>query len=227
MICYCCYYNCQRLQFADFKKVKEEFDAQLFAILGEKTDADKQKTKSKVKKENNSTSASTNSGANYESKTNSTASPADMNNADPSSSSPSFNPFSQFPKPHENYKVHTHVNYSPSAGGYTQQFSNSSELLSKHLRETGGQVITRFPPEPNGYLHIGHAKACFIDFGLAESSTLEGEGGGGEEKRKGKTYLRFDDTNPEAEKMEYIEHIIEIVQWLGWKWEKVGEEINK
>lgn len=66
------------------------------------------------------------------------------------------------------------------------------------------KVITRFPPEPNGYLHVGHAKAMFIDFGMAE-------------KRDGKCYLRFDDTNPEKEAQEYINHIREIVRWMGWK----------
>ena len=65
------------------------------------------------------------------------------------------------------------------------------------------QVVTRFPPEPNGYLHIGHAKAMFVDFGMAE-------------RRGGKCYLRFDDTNPEAESKEYIDHIKEIVSWMGW-----------
>jgi glutaminyl-tRNA synthetase len=65
------------------------------------------------------------------------------------------------------------------------------------------QVVTRFPPEPNGYLHIGHAKAMFVDFGMAA-------------KYGGKCYLRFDDTNPEAESTEYIEHIKEIVSWMGW-----------
>jgi glutaminyl-tRNA synthetase len=70
------------------------------------------------------------------------------------------------------------------------------------------QVITRFPPEPNGYLHIGHAKAMFIDFGLAA-------------KRGGKCLLRFDDTNPEAESQEYIDHIKEIVSWMGWSYSAV------
>jgi glutaminyl-tRNA synthetase len=69
-------------------------------------------------------------------------------------------------------------------------------------------VMTRFPPEPNGYLHIGHAKAMFIDFGLAK-------------ERNGHCYLRFDDTNPEAEKKEYIDHIQEIVHWMGWEPYKV------
>jgi hypothetical protein len=56
------------------------------------------------------------------------------------------------------------------------------------------QVVTRFPPEPNGYLHIGHSKAMFVDFGMAA-------------RHQGICYLRFDDTNPEAEKQEYIDHI--------------------
>ena len=63
---------------------------------------------------------------------------------------------------------------------------------------------TRFPPEPNGYLHIGHAKAMHVDFGFAK-------------EYGGVCYLRYDDTNPEAEKQEYIDHIQEIVSWMGWQ----------
>jgi glutaminyl-tRNA synthetase len=70
----------------------------------------------------------------------------------------------------------------------------------------GGRVQTRFPPEPNGYLHIGHAKAICLDFGLA------GEFGG-------KCNLRFDDTNPSKEETEYVESIMEDVRWLGFKWD--------
>jgi glutaminyl-tRNA synthetase len=69
-----------------------------------------------------------------------------------------------------------------------------------------GRVQTRFPPEPNGYLHIGHAKAICIDFGLAEEFG-------------GKTNLRFDDTNPEKEDVEYVDAIMEDVKWLGYKWD--------
>lgn len=69
-----------------------------------------------------------------------------------------------------------------------------------------GRIWTRFPPEPNGYLHIGHAKAICLDFGLAD------EFGGG-------TNLRFDDTNPEKEETEYVESIQEDVRWLGFEWE--------
>ncbi|HEX3154907.1 MAG TPA: glutamine--tRNA ligase, partial [Candidatus Angelobacter sp.] len=69
-----------------------------------------------------------------------------------------------------------------------------------------GRVWTRFPPEPNGYLHIGHAKAICLNFGLAD------EFGGG-------TNLRFDDTNPEKEETEYVESIMADVKWLGFEWE--------
>lgn len=69
-----------------------------------------------------------------------------------------------------------------------------------------GKVITRFPPEPNGYLHIGHAKSICLNFGIAE--TFQGE-----------CYLRFDDTNPEKESQEYIDAICEDVQWLGFQWQ--------
>src|SRR5262250_2794860 len=69
-----------------------------------------------------------------------------------------------------------------------------------------GRVQTRFPPEPNGYLHIGHAKAICIDFGLADEFN-------------GHTNLRFDDTNPEAEDVEYVESIKEDIQWLGFQWD--------
>jgi glutaminyl-tRNA synthetase len=69
-----------------------------------------------------------------------------------------------------------------------------------------GRVQTRFPPEPNGYLHIGHAKAICIDFGLADEF-------------HGHTNLRFDDTNPEKEETEYVDSIMEDIQWLGFHWD--------
>src|ERR1700720_3662815 len=70
----------------------------------------------------------------------------------------------------------------------------------------GGRVQTRFPPEPNGYLHIGHAKAICLDFGLANEFG-------------GHTNLRFDDTNPEKEEVEYVDSIMADVKWLGFQWD--------
>ena len=74
----------------------------------------------------------------------------------------------------------------------------------KHSKN-GGRVITRFPPEPNGYLHIGHAKSICLNFGVAHENG-------------GRCHLRFDDTNPTKEEVEYVESIQQDVRWLGWDW---------
>lgn len=82
------------------------------------------------------------------------------------------------------------------------------EIIEEDIRngKHGGRVHTRFPPEPNGYLHLGHAKAICLNFGLAI-------------KYKGKTNLRFDDTNPVTEDTEYVESIKKDIRWLGFDWE--------
>ena len=82
------------------------------------------------------------------------------------------------------------------------------EIIEEDIRNgvNEGRVHTRFPPEPNGYLHIGHAKSICLNFGLAK-------------KYQGKTNLRFDDTNPVKEETEYVDSIMEDVKWLGFDWE--------
>lgn len=84
------------------------------------------------------------------------------------------------------------------------------EIIEKDLAEGthNGRVHTRFPPEPNGYLHIGHAKSICLNFGLAK-------------KYNGKCNLRFDDTNPVTEETEYVESIMNDVRWLGFEWDEL------
>ncbi len=150
------------IPFADPKRVMEVFEAQLEALLGPMTEADKApppKAKPAVAKP-------------------AAAAPAPAAAADAAASSDVVSTRDwKLPHPRENID---------SGNGYC----NSQEVLQRHLKETGGRYITRFPPEPNGYLHIGHAKAMSLDFGIAR-------------KNGGDTILRFDDTNPEAESQEY------------------------
>ncbi|MEK3989938.1 glutamine--tRNA ligase/YqeY domain fusion protein [Robertmurraya sp. FSL R5-0851] len=88
--------------------------------------------------------------------------------------------------------------------------SNFIKTIIKEDIESGKhkEIITRFPPEPNGYLHIGHAKSIVINFGLADEFN-------------GRTNLRFDDTNPLKEDQEYVDSIKEDVKWLGFEWEEL------
>src|ERR1700751_5650811 len=97
----------------------------------------------------------------------------------------------------------------------TQDVRTISNFLRDQIEEDvrtkkyGDAVVqTRFPPEPNGYLHIGHAKAICLDFGLADEFN-------------GKTNLRFDDTNPEKEEQEYVDSIMKDVRWLGFHWDSL------
>jgi glutaminyl-tRNA synthetase len=83
------------------------------------------------------------------------------------------------------------------------------EMIAADLADgrNGGQVVTRFPPEPNGYLHIGHAKSICLNFGLAQ-----------EHSPNSRCHLRFDDTNPTKEEVEYVDSIMADVKWLGFDW---------
>ena len=86
-------------------------------------------------------------------------------------------------------------------------FIRSIILADRGAGKNGGRVHTRFPPEPNGYLHIGHAKSIVLNFGIAEEFG-------------GKCNLRFDDTNPAKEELEYVESIMADVRWLGYDWQE-------
>jgi glutaminyl-tRNA synthetase len=94
---------------------------------------------------------------------------------------------------------------SPAATGQSN-FIREIVLEDQKTGKFGGRVHTRFPPEPNGYLHIGHAKSICLNFGLAAEFS-------------GKCNLRFDDTNPSKEETEYVESIMDNVRWLGFDWE--------
>jgi glutaminyl-tRNA synthetase len=147
------------IPFADPKRVMDIFEVQLEALLGPMTEADKAPPP-KVKPAVAKPVA---------------AAPAAASETPASGDVVSTRDW-KLPHPRENID---------SGDGYC----NSQEVLQRHLKETGGRYITRFPPEPNGYLHIGHAKAMSLDFGIAR-------------KNGGDTILRFDDTNPEAESQE-------------------------
>ncbi|HTR25442.1 MAG TPA: glutamine--tRNA ligase/YqeY domain fusion protein [Terriglobales bacterium] len=97
----------------------------------------------------------------------------------------------------------------PPAEPRPSNFIRDAMIEDLKTKKYGDAVIqTRFPPEPNGYLHIGHAKAICLDFGMADEFG-------------GKTNLRFDDTNPEKEEQEYVDSIEKDVRWLGFEWERL------
>ncbi|XP_069959150.1 probable glutamine--tRNA ligase [Cherax quadricarinatus] len=167
------------LQWADSRKVKEEIDLQLLTLLGPKREEDlvkPVKTKSD-KREKGEVCA---------------VLPVQQ----PEKQCVTMTEFLKtvtFHAPGDNHKTEGYV--------ITE---NTHRLLKEHLEITGGQVRTRFPPEPNGILHIGHAKAININFGYAAANS-------------GVCFLRYDDTNPEKEEEKFFVGIRKMVEWLGYK----------
>ena len=102
--------------------------------------------------------------------------------------------------------LETDSDSTPAETGGRSNFVRDIVIEDIKTGKHGGRVQTRFPPEPNGYLHIGHAKAIYLDFGLAAEFG-------------GKCNLRFDDTNPSKEDTEYVESIMEDIRWLGYEWD--------
>ena len=98
-----------------------------------------------------------------------------------------------------------HNSSAPVSSNFLRQIMAEDQRTGKY----GGRVVTRFPPEPNGYLHIGHAKSICLNFGLASENG-------------GVCHLRFDDTNPVKEDVEYEDSIKAAVKWLGYDWGRIS-----
>ncbi|XP_061474819.1 glutamine--tRNA ligase [Rhineura floridana] len=172
-----------KLKWADGKIIKNEVDLQVLHLLGPKTEADLEK-KPKAPKA-------------HAPELNKKGKAAAVENGDTCQETKSLmeqlrGEALKFHKPGENFKTEGYI-VTP----------NTMSLLKQHLEITGGQVRTRFPPEPNGILHIGHAKAINFNFGYAKANG-------------GICFLRYDDTNPEKEEEKYFTAIRDIVEWLGY-----------
>ncbi|CAG2054250.1 unnamed protein product [Timema podura] len=179
-----------KLKWADGKEIKNEVDLQILDLLGPKTESDlappqKQDKKIKPLKEEKLKETSLKEDV------------CTLENGIGDSPSLTVSEMlktkTHFHKPGENYKTDGYV--------ITE---NTMRLLQEHLKITGGKVRTRFPPEPNGILHIGHAKAININFGYASAYD-------------GVCFLRYDDTNPEKEEERFFVGIKDMVAWLGYK----------
>jgi glutaminyl-tRNA synthetase len=174
----------KKLKFADGKCVKMQVEQQLLELLGPKTEEDLAKPVKEKKPIVNK--------VNNESKKQTVSEQSDSVENSQNIIELLKNKV-HFHKPGENYKTDGYV-LTPK----------TMDLIAEHLKITGGKVRTRFPPEPNGILHIGHAKAININFGYAEA-------------HNGVCFLRYDDTNPEKEEERFVREIKEMVEWLGYK----------
>ncbi|XP_002131102.2 glutamine--tRNA ligase-like [Ciona intestinalis] len=168
------------LKFADGRIVRSELDMQILDLLGPKTEADFGPV-AKGKKEKKEKSGSKSGKEEEEQQWEDRSLMEQLRGA-----------ALKFHKPGENYKTEGYV-----------ITDNTMKLMGEHLKITGGQVRTRFPPEPNGILHIGHAKAINFNFGYAKAND-------------GICFLRYDDTNPEKEEEKFFTGILAMVKWLGY-----------
>ncbi|XP_037539879.1 glutamine--tRNA ligase [Nematolebias whitei] len=174
------------LKWADGKVIKNEVDMQVLHLLGPKTEADLEKKPKpqKLKVSENDVKV----------KKEEVAANGEVISGEGKSLMEQLRGEAlKFHKPGENYKTEGYV-VTP----------NTMDLLKKHLEFTGEQIRTRFPPEPNGILHIGHAKAINFNFGYAKANN-------------GICFLRYDDTNPEKEEEKYFTAIKDMVEWLGYE----------
>lgn len=181
-----------KLPFAEGKYIKNEVDLQVLHLLGPKSDADLQKAarpKTKGGKERPKT-CSPRDTLSVELQPSNDGLSADTG---ANTMEELFRTKVHFHKPGENHKTE----------GYIVTETTMAHLKN-HLKVTGGKVRTRFPPEPNGILHIGHAKAINVNFGYAKS-------------QGGVCFLRYDDTNPEKEEERFFAGIQDMVQWLGYE----------
>ncbi len=187
---------------ADGRAVKSELDLQILDLLGPKTEADLAPAPKPEKKDKKKGAAEM---------------PADPKGKRPPVPNTATSNVSNVPNGVDDdesgaatiaelmrTKVHFHApGENFTADGYVVTDKTKS-LLAAHLERTGSRVRTRFPPEPNGLLHIGHAKAININFGYAAA-------------HGGVCFLRYDDTNPEKEEEKFFRGILDVVQWLGYK----------
>lgn len=178
----------QLLKWADGGQIKNEIDAQVILLLGAKTADELGKTPAKSKKAVKNTPDKVVQNGFHKNDVQ-----TDPENESASTIEELMKKKMHFHKPGENFKTDGYV-VTP----------NTMNLLKQHLKITGHKVVTRFPPEPNGILHIGHAKAININFGYAKANN-------------GLCYLRFDDTNPEKEEEKFFKGIQDMVEWLGYK----------
>lgn len=179
-----------QLVWADGKAVKSEVDVQIFYLLGPKTAADSApptKPLKAVKRPKENTVDNSNV----------ITAEKDLAKDGASSIAELMKTKVHFHAPGENYKTDGYV-----------VIPQTDALLKEHLKRTGSKVRTRFPPEPNGILHIGHAKAININFGYAAA-------------HNGICNLRYDDTNPEKEEEKFFIAIKDMVEWLGYKPHKI------